>query len=80
MVTVDEAHMLDIEVGSTLLNLSQNLRGEHTAPFLLVLAGTPNLEMHLGRIGATIWRQPDSVHWERGIPSLMDYVDVTFST
>ena len=55
VVAVDEAHMLDIEVGRALLNLSQNLRGEHTAPFLLVLAGTPNLEMHLSRIGATFW-------------------------
>ena len=37
---------LDLEVGRTLLNASQQVRVD--APFLLVLAGTPGLAAHLG--------------------------------
>ena len=55
VVTLDEAHTLEFEVGRTLLNLSQNLRSGHGAPFLLVLAGTPDLEARLGRMGASFW-------------------------
>ena len=54
VVTLDEAHKLDIEVGNLLLNVSQKLR-EENYPFLLVLAGTPNLEAHLGKMDATFW-------------------------
>ena len=49
-VLLDEAHTLDLEVGRTLLNTSQQVRDE--APFLLVLAGTPGLPAHLGSMNA----------------------------
>jgi len=52
-VLVDEAHTLDLEVGRTLLNVSQQVRA--TAPFLLVLAGTPGLAAHLGAMNASFW-------------------------
>ena len=41
VVLLDEAHTLALDVGSALLNASQQVRAE--APFLLVLAGTPGL-------------------------------------
>ena len=52
-VLLDEAHTLDLEVGRTLLNTSQQVRDE--APFLLVLAGTPGLPAHLGTMNASFW-------------------------
>ncbi|MCY4377058.1 MAG: AAA family ATPase [Spirochaetaceae bacterium] len=52
-VLVDEAHTLDLEVGRTLLNVSQQVRA--VAPFLLVLAGTPGLAAHLGAMNASFW-------------------------
>ncbi len=52
-VLVDEAHTLDLEVGRTLLNVSQQVRA--AAPFLLVLAGTPGLAAHLGAMNASFW-------------------------
>ena len=48
---VDEAHTLDLEVGQLLLNASQDVRSK--APFLLVLAGTPGLLAHLGRMNVS---------------------------
>ena len=53
VVLLDEAHTLDPEVGRTLLNASQKVRGE--VPFLLVLAGTPGLPAHLGTMNASFW-------------------------
>ena len=50
---VDEAHTLDLEVGRTLLNASQQVRAD--APFLLILAGTPGLAAHLGAMNASFW-------------------------
>ena len=50
---LDEAHTLDLEVGRTLLNASQQVRAD--APFLLVLAGTPGLAAHLGAMNASFW-------------------------
>ena len=50
---LDEAHTLDLAVGSLLLNASQQVRAE--APFLLVLAGTPGLAAHLGAMDASFW-------------------------
>ena len=52
-VLLDEAHVLDLEVASALLNASQQVRAK--APFLLVLAGTPGLLAHLGRTDASFW-------------------------
>ena len=54
---LDEAHTLDLEVGRTLLNASQQVRAD--APFLLVLAGTPGLPAHLGAMNATFWSRLD---------------------
>ena len=50
---VDEAHTLDLDVGELLLNASQDVRAQ--APFLLVMAGTPGLLAHLGRMNASFW-------------------------
>ena len=52
-VLLDEVHTLDVQVGRTLLNTSQQIRDE--APFLLVLAGTPGLTAHLGTMSASFW-------------------------
>ncbi len=54
-VLLDEAHTLDIAVGSALLNASQRVRDE--APFLLVLAGTPGLPGHLAKMDASFWNR-----------------------
>ena len=53
---VDEAHVLDAEVGGALLDASQSIRRQG-APFLLVLAGTPGLQHTLQEMKAS--------HWER---------------
>ena len=53
-VLLDEAHTLDLDVGSALLNASQEVRGAK-APFLLVLAGTPGLPTHLDAMNASFW-------------------------
>ena len=52
VVLVDEAHTLNREVGQYLLNLSQYVR---QVPFLLVLAGTPGLPVHLRSLDASFW-------------------------
>ena len=48
---LDEAHTLDLDVGELLLNAGQDVRPK--APFLLVLAGTPGLLAHLGKMSAS---------------------------
>ncbi len=58
LVTVDEAHTLDIEIGADLLNLSQQLRSAGV-PFVLILAGTPNLQAHLRRMDSTFWSRSE---------------------
>ncbi len=55
MLLLDEAHTLDPRVGKELLNAAQAVG--RRAPFLLVLAGTPNLRDHLGTIGASFWNR-----------------------
>lgn len=50
---VDEAHTLSLDVGQLLLNISQDVGAQ--APFLLVLAGTPGLPAHLGKMNASFW-------------------------
>ena len=52
-VLLDEAQTLNVGVGQLLLNASQDVRAR--APFLLVLAGTPGLPAHLGRMNASFW-------------------------
>ena len=56
---LDEAHTLDPEAGRELLNASQVVGRQR--PFLLVLAGTPNLEPHLARLSASFWNRAEQV-------------------
>ncbi len=53
VVLLDEAHVLDRDVGQLVLNLSQDVRAN--APFLLMLAGTPGLPAHLSAMNASFW-------------------------
>ena len=53
VLLLDEAHTLSPEVGPELLNALQEVGRE--APLLSVLAGTPNLQAHLGTMGASFW-------------------------
>lgn len=53
VLLLDEAHTLDVDVGRTLLNTSQAVRPD--APFLLALAGTPDLPMRLNEMDASFW-------------------------
>lgn len=53
VMVVDEAHTLRLDVGRVLLNAAQEAGREH--PFLLVLAGTPNLEGRLNAMGVSFW-------------------------
>ena len=57
VVLLDEAHTLDLDVGRLLLNTSQHVRA--SAPFLLVLAGTPGLAKHLSAMNASFWNRLD---------------------
>lgn len=57
LLLVDEAHTLDLAVGRVLLNASQAVGSEH--PFLLVLAGTPNLEDRLSSMGVSFWSRAE---------------------
>jgi len=59
-VTLDEAHTLAPEVGRTLLNASRLAR-RRGAPFLLVMAGTPNLHECLDGISATFWDRSEVI-------------------
>ena len=59
LVVMDEAHTLDLEVGRALLQSSQEVG--RRLPFLLVLAGTPDLESHLGTMGASFWNRAEQV-------------------
>ena len=53
VLLLDEAHTLEPEEGRELLNAAQEVGRE--APLLVVLAGTPNLQAHLGTMGASFW-------------------------
>ena len=55
VLLLDEAHRLEPRVGEELLNAAQSVG--RTFPFLLVLAGTPNLRAHLGTMGASFWNR-----------------------
>ena len=57
VLLLDEAHTLDGEVGSTLLNTSQKIGRD--LPFLLVLAGTPNLRSHLNTMNVSFWNRAE---------------------
>ena len=57
VLLLDEAHTLDGEVGGALLNASQKIGRE--LPFLLVLAGTPNLRSHLNTMHVSFWNRSE---------------------
>ena len=59
VILLDEAHTLDETVGRALLNAGQSVAA--AAPFLLVLAGTPGLTIHLDRMSATFWNRARQV-------------------
>ena len=59
VLLVDEAHTLAPEVGGALLNASQIVGRE--LPFLLVLAGTPNLRDQMSRMNASFWSRADQI-------------------
>ena len=54
ILIIDEAHTLAPALARTLLNASQSVRNADN-PFLLVLAGTPNLSAALGKANASFW-------------------------
>ena len=56
---LDEGHALAPDVGSHLLNTAQKVAAE--VPFLLVLAGTPDLRDQLNKMDATFWSRSDPV-------------------
>lgn len=53
----DEAHRLDADTCRLLLDASQKIG--RRSPFLLVLAGTPDLEARLSASGASFWNRAD---------------------
>ena len=53
---IDEAHQLAPDLGHELLNDAQIMIGEQL-PFLLVLAGTPQLETHINTLHTTFWER-----------------------
>lgn len=54
---MDEAHTIGPEVGRVLLNAAQT--AARRSPFLLLLAGTPDLEDRLAGIGASFWNRAE---------------------
>lgn len=57
VLVLDEAHTLEDEVGGALLNASQQVGRE--LPFLLVLAGTPDVQSRLGAMNVTFWNRAE---------------------
>ncbi len=54
LLTIDEAHEMDGELGQELLNTAQLLLGDRL-PLMLILAGTPDLPRRLSAMGASFW-------------------------
>ena len=67
VLIIDEAHTLKPEIGKVLLNASQQVRREGN-PFLLVLAGTPNLKSALGKSNASFWERSEKIRLGRLSP------------
>ena len=59
VLLLDEAHTLDRETGRILLNAAQ--KTARTAPFLLAMAGTPDLSDALDGMNATFWDRASKV-------------------
>ena len=59
LILLDEAHTLKPEVGQWLLNAAQ-IAGRR-APFLLVLAGTPDLRARLSEMEASFWNRAEQL-------------------
>ena len=59
LILLDEAHTLKPEVGQWLLNAAQAAGSE--APFLLVLAGTPDLRARLSEMEASFWNRAEQL-------------------
>ncbi len=59
VLLLDEAHTLDPGLGRDLLNASE--QAGRRLPFLLVLAGTPNLLAHLSTMGASFWSRAEQM-------------------
>lgn len=55
VMLLDEAHRLDSDLGRPVLNASQQVGGR--LPFLLVLAGTPDLPARLNALGVSFWNR-----------------------
>ena len=55
LLLLDEAHTLESGSGRALLTAAQEVGRKQ--PFLLVLAGTPNLEAHLDGMGVSFWNR-----------------------
>lgn len=56
LLSIDEAHTLDTDVGRKLMHAVQQVCG-HGAGMLLLLAGTPDLPSHLGQMNSTFWER-----------------------
>ncbi len=67
ILIIDEAHRLKPEVAESLLNTSQTVRLEGS-PFLLTLAGTPNLRASLGQANASFWDRSEIIRLGRLSP------------
>ena len=59
LILLDEAHTLKPEVGQWLLNAAQT--AGRRAPFLLVLAGTPDLRARLSEMEASFWNRAEQL-------------------
>ena len=59
VLLLDEAHTLPLKAGQALLNASQTVSAE--APFLMVMAGTPDLQGHLNDMSATFWSRGEKM-------------------
>ena len=56
---IDEAQTIDRKTGCALLNAAQQVGS--SAPFLLALAGAPNLRAHLSTMGASFWNRSEKL-------------------
>ena len=70
VLLLDEAHTVNEEIGSALLNASQQVGRE--LPFLLVLAGTPELRSRLGALNTTFWNRAERCPVGRLTPEASD--------